>query len=129
MPLTEGVLLGLAAWFVVRFFLTSLFTVDPNERAVKTILGRAERLGEATTLDTPLADLMRPDERQRYTYPQVRVIGPGGPYFKWPWERIYKVSVATETINMAKDLEDPRANNNGEVLQAVTKDQLNTGLR
>ena len=128
MPLTEGVLLGLAAWFVVRFILTSLFTVDPNERAVKTILGRAERLGDATTLDTPLADLMRPDERQRYTYPQVRVIGPGGPYFKWPWERIYKVSVATETINMAKDLEDPRANNNGEVLQAVTKDQLNTGL-
>jgi regulator of protease activity HflC (stomatin/prohibitin superfamily) len=123
-----SVLLGIAAWFLVRFVLTGFFTVDPNERAVKTILGRAERLGSATTLNTPLADLMRPDERERYVYPQVRVIGPGGPYFKWPWERIHKVSVATETINMAKDFEDPRANSNGTMLQAVTKDQLDTGL-
>jgi regulator of protease activity HflC (stomatin/prohibitin superfamily) len=123
-----AVITGVAAWFFVRCILTGFYTVDPNERAVKTIMGRAQRLGIATTLDTPLADLMRPDERERYVYPQVRVIGPGGPYFKWPWERIHKVSVATETINMAKDFEDPRANNNGTILQAVTKDQLDTGL-
>jgi regulator of protease activity HflC (stomatin/prohibitin superfamily) len=123
-----SVLIGIAAWFLVRFILIGFFTVDPNERAVKTILGRAQRLGSATTLDAPLADLMRPDERERYVYPQVRVIGPGGPYFKWPWERVHKVSVATETINMAKDFEDPRANSDGTILQAVTKDQLDTGL-
>jgi regulator of protease activity HflC (stomatin/prohibitin superfamily) len=123
-----AVLTGFAAWFAVRFILTGFFTVDPNERAVKTILGRAQRLGAATTLDTPLTDLLRPDERERYVYPQVRVIGPGGPYFKMPWERIYKVSVATETVNMAKDFEDPEANNGGTILQAVTKDQLDTGL-
>ncbi len=128
MSLPAGVLIGIVFWFVVRFILTSFYTVDPNERAVKTVLGRAQRLGDATTLDTPLAEQLRPDERERYVYPQVRVIGPGGPYFKWPWERIYKVSVATETINMAKDLEDPRANKGGTVLQAVTKDQLDTGL-
>jgi regulator of protease activity HflC (stomatin/prohibitin superfamily) len=124
-----SILIGIAAWFVARFILTGLFTVDPNERAVKTILGRAQRLGDATTLATPLADLMRPDERERYVYPQVRVIGPGGPYFKWPWERVHKVSVATETINMAKDFEDPRANSDGTILQAITKDQLDTGLK
>ncbi len=128
MSLPAGVLIGIVFWFVVRFILTSFYTVDPNERAVKTVLGRAQRVGVATTLDTPLAEQLRPDERERYIYPQVRVIGPGGPYFKWPWERVYKVSVATETINMAKDLEDPRANQNGTVLQAVTKDQLDTGL-
>src|SRR5580700_10579881 len=83
-----SVSIGVAAWFLVRFVLTGFFTVDPNERAVKTILGRAQRLGTATTLDTALADLMRPDERERYVYPLVRVIGPGGPYFKWPWERV-----------------------------------------
>src|SRR5215467_5492237 len=127
--LTVGsVLVGFAAWFVVRFIPSGFFTVDPNERAVKTILGRAQRLGAATTLNAPLADLLRPDERERYVYPQVRVIGPGGPYFKWPWERIHKVSVATETINMAKDFEDPSANSDGTILQAVTKDQLDTGL-
>jgi SPFH domain / Band 7 family len=37
--------------------------------------------------------------------------------------------VATETINMAKDFEDPSANSDGTILQAVTKDQLDTGLR
>jgi regulator of protease activity HflC (stomatin/prohibitin superfamily) len=56
------------------------------------------------------------------------VIGPGGPYFKLPWEMVHKVSIATETINMARDPEDPDANRGGRVLEAVTKDQLNTGL-
>jgi regulator of protease activity HflC (stomatin/prohibitin superfamily) len=128
MLILGGLLIGVAAWFVVRFFPSGFFTVNPNERAVKTVFGRAQRVGAVTTLDTPLADLMRRDERERYVYPQVRVIGPGGPYFKWPWERVHKVSVATETINMAKDFEDPSANNDGTILQAVTKDQLDTGL-
>ncbi|MEZ4866114.1 MAG: SPFH domain-containing protein [Caldilineaceae bacterium] len=128
MWISSGVLLGFLAWFAVRYILTSFYTVDQNERAVKTSFGRAERLGETTTLDSPLAELLRPHELERYTWPQVRVIGPGGPYFKWPWEKVYKVSVATETINMAKDLEEPTANNNGTMLEAVTKDQLNTGL-
>lgn len=123
-----GIFIGFIAWFAVRYILTSFYTVNQNERAVKTSFGRAERVGRATTLDTPLVEALREDERERYTWPQVRVVGPGGPYFKWPWERVYKVSVATETINMAKDLEDPTANRNGTMLDAVTKDQLNTGL-
>jgi len=53
---------------------------------------------------------------------------PGGPYFKWPWEKVHKVSVATETVNMAFDPESPTANHNGTMIEAVTKDQLNTGL-
>jgi regulator of protease activity HflC (stomatin/prohibitin superfamily) len=128
MSVPASLLIGFAAWFFVRFIPTGFFTVNPNERAVKTAFGRARRLGAASTLQTPLADLMRPDERDRYVYPQVKVIAPGGPYFKWPWERVYKVSVATETINMAKDFEDPTANSDGTILQAVTKDQLDTGL-
>jgi regulator of protease activity HflC (stomatin/prohibitin superfamily) len=123
-----GIFIGLIAWFMVRYILTSFYTVNQNERAVKTSFGRAVRLGNATTLNMPMAETLRPDERERYNYPQVRVIPPGGPYFKWPWERIYKVSVATEIMNMARDLEDPTANQNGTMLEAVTKDQLNTGL-
>jgi regulator of protease activity HflC (stomatin/prohibitin superfamily) len=45
-----------------------------------------------------------------------------------PWEKVRKVSLATTTINMALDLENPNANDNGTRLEAVTKDQLNTGL-
>jgi len=128
MDIVIGIIIGLLAWYVVRFLLTGLYTVDPNERAVKTIFGRAERLGDRTTLDDAIAESLRDSEKERYCYPQVRVIMPGGPYFKWPWEKIHKVSVATETANMAYDPESPEANRRGTVLEAVTKDQLNTGL-
>jgi regulator of protease activity HflC (stomatin/prohibitin superfamily) len=123
-----GMIAGFLAWFFLRYVLTSLYTVDQNERAVKTIFGRAERVGNATTANSPLAEMLTEEHKQRYNYPQVRVIPPGGPYFKWPWEKIYKVSIATQTMNMAQDLEDPRANSGGTILEAVTKDQLNTGL-
>jgi regulator of protease activity HflC (stomatin/prohibitin superfamily) len=128
MWVSSGVFIGFVAWFVLRYILTCFYTVNQNERAVKTSFGRAQRLGKATTLELPMIEALRSDERERYQWPQLHVIRPGGPYFKWPWERVYKVSVATEIINMAQDLEDPKANESGKVLEAVTKDQLNVGL-
>src|SRR5579859_4185728 len=129
MNILLGALLGALAWFFVRVILFGVYTVDQNERAVKTSFGRAERVpGGKTTLDDPIAENLRPEERERYVYPQVRVIPPGGPYFKMPWQKIHKVSIATMTVNMAMDLEQPTANQNGTRLEAVTKDQLNTGL-
>jgi regulator of protease activity HflC (stomatin/prohibitin superfamily) len=127
MDLLTTFVAGVGIWFLLRFVLMGLYTVDQNERAVKTRFGRAERLGPST-LDDPIAQYLRPEERERYVYPQVRVIPPGGPYFKMPWEKIHKISIATMTVNMALDLEDPSANKGGTRLEAVTKDQLNTGL-
>jgi regulator of protease activity HflC (stomatin/prohibitin superfamily) len=123
-----GCIAGFVAWFLIRYLAAGFFTVNQNERAVKTSFGRAERIGNATTLTDPIAAALSPEEKERYAYPQVRVIPPGGPYFKWPWERVHKVSVSTQTMNLATDPEDPSANNNGTILEAVTKDQLNTGL-
>jgi regulator of protease activity HflC (stomatin/prohibitin superfamily) len=128
MTIIIGCLIGFTAWFLVRYLAGGFYTVDQNERAIKTSFGRAERIENATTLDDPIAESLHPEERPRYDYPQVRVIMPGGPYWKWPWERVYKVSVATQTLNMAFDPENPAANMSGTVLEAVTKDQLNTGL-
>jgi regulator of protease activity HflC (stomatin/prohibitin superfamily) len=129
MLIAIGVLMGLAAWFLLRIILMGVYTVDQNQRAVKTRFGRAVRVpGGVTTLNDPIAEFLRPEERERYCYPQVRVIQPGGPYFKMPWERIHKVSIATNTVNMALDPENPAANDAGTRLEAVTKDQLNTGL-
>jgi regulator of protease activity HflC (stomatin/prohibitin superfamily) len=129
MTVTLGMIAGFIGWFLVRYILFSFYTLNQNERAVKTVFGRAERMPAAASTEDPFAEYLRPDERDRYVYPQLRVIQPGGPYFKWPWEKIYKVSVATQTVNMALDMEDPRANNGGTVLEAVTKDQLNVGLK
>jgi len=128
MGIIVGVGLGFIVWVIVRCGVAGLYTVDQNQRAVKTVFGRAQRVGNLTTSDDPISEALREDEKERYCFPQVRVIMPGGPYFKWPWEKVHKVSIATETANMAFDPESPQANNNGTVLEAVTKDQLNTGL-
>jgi regulator of protease activity HflC (stomatin/prohibitin superfamily) len=124
-----GAIVGFLAWFSLRYVISGFYTVNQNERAVKTRFGRAERLANRTTHDDPtLLEYLPEKDRERYIYPLVRVIQPGGPYFRWPWERIYKVSIATQTMNMAQDLENSSANRNGQVLDAVTKDQLNVGL-
>ena len=128
MTILLGSILGFVVWFLSRYLIGGLYTVDQNERAVKTIFGRADRVPDLRTLNDPIAESLSADEKLRYNYPQVRVIPPGGPYFKWPWEKVYKVSVATQTLGMAFDPEDPSANNNGQMLEAVTRDQLNTGL-
>ncbi len=124
----QGAAIGFFAWFFLRYVIFGFYTVNQNERAVKTSFGRAHRLSDTTTLTLPIAERLSNDEKKRYVYPQVRVIPPGGPYFRWPWQKVHKVSIATQTVNMALDVESPEANHGGTLLEAVTKDQLNTGL-
>jgi regulator of protease activity HflC (stomatin/prohibitin superfamily) len=119
--------LGFIIWFFTRYGLFGFYTIGPNERAVLTTFGRAQRVGDSTTLQDPISETLRPDEKQRYIYPQVRVVGPGF-YWKLPWQKVHKVSIATITVSIAYDPEDGSANQGGRVLEAVTKDQLNTGL-
>ena len=38
MSVSFGIVVGFIAWFVVRYLLAGLYTVDQNERAVKTVL-------------------------------------------------------------------------------------------
>ncbi len=120
---------GFLLWLTVRVIVPGFYTVDQNERAVKLTLGRVERIGQSTTSSDPISATLTEEEKTRYNYPQVRVIRPGGPYFKLPWQRIQKVSVAIQTVSIGYDPENPNANGGGEMLEAVTKDQLNTGLR
>jgi regulator of protease activity HflC (stomatin/prohibitin superfamily) len=118
---------GLLAWMLMRFVWRGFYTVGPSERAVITTFGRAQRVGTATTLDDPVAQSLRPEEAGRYVYPQVRVVGPGV-HRKLPWQSVHKESVATVIVSIAYDPDEPEANHGGTVLDAVTKDQLNTGF-
>ena len=125
----SGVIAGLFLYVVARVVLAGFFTVQQNERAVLVSFGRAERIEGRTSLDTPVAEHLNEEQRDRYRYPLVKVIGPGGPYHKWPWQKVHKVDVAIQTVNAAYDPEVPSANYNNTMLDAVTKDQLNIGIR
>ncbi|KKU50567.1 MAG: band 7 protein [Candidatus Sungbacteria bacterium RIFCSPLOWO2_02_FULL_47_9] len=130
MTVLIGIYSGLLLYVIIRVLITGFFVVQQNERAVKTRFGRAERFEGTSTLDIPeFSDSLTEDEKERYTFPQLKVIMPGGPYFKFPWEKIHKASIATELIDIAYDPENHYANENNTALEAVTKDQLNIKLR
>ena len=77
MDIVFGVLLAIVLWFFARYGLGGFYTIGPNERAVLCTFGRAQRLEDETTLSDPIAEKLNDDERQRYEYPQVRVVAPG----------------------------------------------------
>jgi regulator of protease activity HflC (stomatin/prohibitin superfamily) len=128
MDISTAILIGIVVWFVLRCLISGFYTVDQNERAVVTTFGKAPRFGDKTTLNDPISANLQPDEKERYVYPLLQVTPPGL-HFKFPWQRVFKVSIATQTTSIAYDPELPSANTNGSELEAVTKDQLNTSLK
>lgn len=111
---------GVLLYFIFKVGIGGFYTVRPDERAVKTSFGRAERMPGNRPVEDP--DLSE-DERARYRYPALRVIPPGGPYLKMPWQRVHKVSVATHAIDIVWDPTKQQ-----ETIEAVTKDNLTTGV-
>ena len=111
---------GLAVYSIFRVLISGFYTVRPDERAVLTSCGRAQRMpGDTLAEDPNLSE----DEQDRYRYPAVQVIGPGGPYFKWPWQKVHKVSVATEAVDLVWDPTKAQS-----TIECVTKDNLTTGV-
>jgi regulator of protease activity HflC (stomatin/prohibitin superfamily) len=121
-------ILGVGLWLLLRFLIPGFYTVAQNELAVKSVFGKARKLGNHTTLELPMAQSLSDDEKNRYVWPQLQIIQPGGPYFKMPWEVINKASTAINTASIAMDPDSPTANHSGAYLEAVTKDHLNTNL-
>ena len=113
---------GLAVYGIIRVLLTGFYVIRPDQRAVLTSFGRAERMPSQEGDDAQKSLLSGP-ERERYKYPSVRVVVPGGPYFKWPWQQIHKVSVATQSVDLSWDPTKRQA-----TVEAVTKDNLTTGV-
>lgn len=112
-------LAGLALYAVVRVLAGGFYTVRPDERAVLTTFGCVERLPGGMLEDASLSE----DEKQRYQYPVIQVIKPGGPYFKWPWQKVHKVNVATQAVPLVWD-----PTKHQDTIEAVTKDNLTTGV-
>jgi regulator of protease activity HflC (stomatin/prohibitin superfamily) len=111
---------GVLVYAAFRVLITGFYVIRPDERAVITSFGRAERV-PADVADKP--PKLSGEEQERYQYPQVRVVGPGGPYFKWPWQEVHKVSVATQSVDLVWDPTKHQT-----TIEAVTKDNLTTGV-
>lgn len=115
-------MLGLIVGVGVAALLTLLFgvySIGPTERGVLTTFGRVQRLNGNTADDPQLGSLLTEEEKQRYIYPNVHVIVQGGPYFKWPWQKLYKIDMTIQTIDISWD---PEIKQN--YIEAVTKDNL-----
>ncbi len=115
-------MLGLIVGVGVAALLTLLFgvySIGPTERGVLTTFGRVQRLNGNTADDPQLGSLLTEEEKQRYIYPNVHVIVQGGPYFKWPWQKLYKIDMTIQTIDISWD---PEIKQN--FIEAVTKDNL-----
>lgn len=124
--MTTSILLGLVFGFGIAAMLTLLFgvyTIGPTQRGVLTNFGRAQRTPGTTAEDPQLGALLTDEEKPRYNYPNVRVILPGGPYFKWPWQRLHKVDMTIQTIDLAWDPDIKQ-----EHVEAVTKDNLTVAI-
>ena len=113
-----GLVAGILFFSFIRVAFGCLYTVRPDQRAVVTSFGAAQKL--KGKLPSPA---LTEDEKERYDFPQIRVIGPGGPYFKLPWQRVHKVSVATQTVDISWDPTKAQ-----DTIEAVTKDNLTTGV-
>lgn len=116
-------LLGLAlpAALVLAF---GIFTIGPTQRGVLTSFGRVVRIGKTTTADDPqLGSLLSEEEKQRYNYPVIRVIPPGGPYLKWPWQKLTKVSMTIQTTDITWDPDKYQ-----DAIESVTKDNLTVNV-
>lgn len=114
---TLGLGAGAGLYLALRVVARGLYTVRPDERAVVTSFGRAQRL--AGEQDEGLSE----DEKERYNYPNVRVVPPGGPYFLMPWQEVHKVSIATQSVDLVWDPTKQQ-----DTIEAVTKDNLTTGV-
>ncbi len=118
-------LIGLLLYSLIRVLITGFYTVRPDQRAVLTSFGKAA----APTGDLGAIGQRRGRSRCRRTsssattIPRVRVIQPGGPYFKWPWQKVHKVSVSTQAVDLVWD-----PTKHQETIEAVTKDNLTTGV-
>jgi len=107
---------GLAALFTLLF---GVYSIGPTERGVLTTFGRVQRTPGTTAEDPQLGALLTDDEKLRYNYPNVRVIPQGGPYFKWPWQKLYKVDMTIQAIDITWDPDIKQ-----DTIEAVTKDNL-----
>ncbi len=122
MTIFVGILLGILL-AILGTFLFGVYIIGPTERGVITNFSRVQRTTGTTADDPVLGALLKEEEKGRYNYPNLRVIPPGGPFFKWPWQRLYKVGMTIETTDLSWDPDIKQT-----CIEAVTQDNLTVAI-
>ena len=117
-----GFLLGIVLAGVMTL-LFGVYTIGPTERGVLTTFGRAQRINGSVATDPELSSLLTKEELPRYDFPLINVVKPGGPYFKWPWQRLYRIDMTIQTTDITWDPDIQQS-----MIEAVTKDNLTISL-
>ena len=125
-----GAAVGVGFYIFIKYLLGGTFTVNENERVVLVSFGRASRIRAPLISETKLGEAISDGEKDFFDFPQLKVYGPGGPYFKFPWQTIERVNVSIQTVNIAFDPEQGARSSPDDTseLEAVTKDQLEIGI-
>jgi regulator of protease activity HflC (stomatin/prohibitin superfamily) len=110
---------GCAALLTLLF---GVYTIGPTERGVLTTFKRVQRIAGTLADDPELGPLIAGEE-DRYDCPLIRVIPPGGPYFKWPWQKLHRLDMTIQTTDITWDPEIEQA-----TIEAVTKDNLTVAI-
>ena len=79
-----GIVIGFLVWFTIRFVLGGFFTVQQNERVVKTSFGRAIRLGNQWWWMGRWARPCAPTRRNAIPIPRQS---------HWPWWPVFQVAL------------------------------------
>lgn len=117
-----GVFLGVAAAAALTL-LFGIYTIGPTERGVLTTFRRAQRIAGTIADDPELGPLLSGEDADRYNAPLLHVIQPGGPYFKWPWQKLHRVDMTIQTTDITWDPDVTQ-----EAIEAVTKDNLTVSI-
>ena len=79
MSIFLGFIIGVVVWFLTRYLVGGLYTVDQNERAVKTSFGRADRIPGQTTLNDPISEQLMTTNASATSIPRCASFRPAAP--------------------------------------------------
>jgi regulator of protease activity HflC (stomatin/prohibitin superfamily) len=119
-----GCFVGFGMWFVVRYLLLGFYTVNQNERAIKTSFGRADRIGELTTLSNlPLSNML---ENHHSTGQAVcSEVSPKSEEWGYKLGSVYIRKVHFRDTGMSKQIEEKVVNRLRQVTSAIRQDRVN----
>jgi regulator of protease activity HflC (stomatin/prohibitin superfamily) len=111
-------------WFVVRQVLLGFYMVNQSTRAIKTSFGRADRIGELTTLSNlPLSNML--ENRHSMGQAVHSEVSPKSEEWGYKLGSVYIRKVHFRDTGMSKQIAEKVVNRLRQVTSAIRQDGVN----